>query len=229
MKCTAQLSKIGKPVDRGEWGMTPPTVNAYYDPQHNDINFPAGILQPPFFDNHMDAAVNYGAIGSVMGHELTHGFDDEGRQFDAQGNLRDWWTAEDAEEFEKRAECFIKEYSAFTPVDDVHLNGKLTLGENTADNGGVHLAFMALMKSMEGKPQPQDRWIHSAAALLPRLGPSLVRERAAGNVPDAGADRSAFPQPRSRQRRAGQHAGVSPSLCLPRRTAMVHAPSCRVW
>ena len=114
-----------------EWDMTPPTVNAYYDPQHNDINFPAGILQPPFFDNRMDAAVNYGAIGSVMGHELTHGFDDQGRQFDAEGNLRDWWTPEDAAEFEKRAECFINEYSAFTPVDDVH-------SERQADAGRKH-------------------------------------------------------------------------------------------
>ena len=203
-----KLSQIGQPVDRGEWDMTPPTVNAYYDPQHNDINFPAGILQPPFFDNRMDAAVNYGAIGSVMGHELTHGFDDEGRQFDAQGNLRNWWTPEDAAEFEKRAECFIKEYSAFTPVDGVHLNGKLTLGENTADNGGMHLAFMALMKSLEGKPQPQDRRVHAAAALLPRLGPNLVPERAAGKGPDARANRYPFPGPRSRQWRAWQHARI---------------------
>ena len=172
--------------------MTPPTVNAYYDPQHNNINFPAGILQPPFFDNRMDAAVNYGAIGSVMGHELTHGFDDQGRQFDAQGNLRNWWTPEDAAEFEKRAECFIKEYSAFTPVDDVHLNGKLTLGENTADNGGVRLAFMALMKSLDGKPQPKDRRVHAAAALLPGLWPSLVPERAARNGPHARPNRSSF-------------------------------------
>ena len=160
-----QLNKIGKSVDRTEWGMTPPTVNAYYNPLENNINFPAGILQPPFFDNRKDAAVNYGAMGSIVGHELTHGFDDQGRKFDAQGNLMDWWTAEDAKEFEKRAECFIKEYSSFTPVDDVHLNGELTLGENTADNGGVRLAFMALMKSLDGQPQskidgftPQQRF-----------------------------------------------------------------------
>jgi putative endopeptidase len=150
-----QLNRIGKPVDHSEWNMTPPTVNAYYNPFENNINFPAGILQPPFFDKRKDAAVNYGGIASVVGHELTHGFDDQGRQFDAQGNLSDWWTPEDAKEFEKRAECFIKEYEAFTPVDDVHLNGKLTLGENTADNGGVRLAFMALMKSLEAAPQPK--------------------------------------------------------------------------
>ena len=150
-----EIGKIGHEVDRTEWFMTPPTVNAYYYPPENNINFPAGILQPPFYDNHMDDAVNYGAIGAVVGHELTHGFDDSGRQYDAQGNLRDWWTPEDAKEFEKRAQCFIDEYAAFTPVDNVHLNGKLTLGENTADNGGLRLAFMALMSSLEGKPRPK--------------------------------------------------------------------------
>ncbi len=139
-----QVNKIEKPVDRGEWGMTPPTVNAYYDPSKNEIVFPAGILQPPFFDKKMDDGVNFGAIGIVIGHELTHGFDDQGRQFDPQGNLRDWWTAEDAKEFEKRASCLANEYSNFSPLDDLKLNGKLTLGENTADNGGARIALMAL-------------------------------------------------------------------------------------
>src|SRR5690348_5868112 len=146
-----QLAKIGKPVDKNDWDMSQPTVNAYYDPQHNDINFPAGILQPPFFDNKMDDAVNYGAIGAVIGHELTHGFDDQGRQYDAKGNLRDWWTAEDAKAFDQRAQCLVDEYSSFTAVDDVKLNGKLTLGENTADNGGLRLAYMALMGDLAGK------------------------------------------------------------------------------
>ena len=153
-----QLDKIGKPVDKLEWGMTPPTVNAYYDPQMNNINFPAGILQPPFYDNAVDDAVNFGGIGAVIGHELTHGFDDEGRQFDAQGNLRDWWTKTDADEFSKRAQCVADEYSGFVAVkdvkdskDDVHLNGKLTLGENTADNGGVRIAYMALEDVLQGK------------------------------------------------------------------------------
>jgi len=150
-----RLKRIGQPVDRKEWGMTPPTVNAYYSPPMNNINFPAGILQPPFYDNQMDAAVNYGAAGAVIGHELTHGFDDQGRRYDADGNLRDWWTPEDAKAFEARAECFVKEYSTFEPVDGVHLNGKLTLGENTADNGGVRLAFLALMGALEGKPKPK--------------------------------------------------------------------------
>jgi putative endopeptidase len=150
-----ELNKIDQPVDRTEWLMTPPTVNAYYYPPENNINFPAGILQPPFFDNKMDTPVNHGGIGSVVGHELTHGFDDQGRKFDPQGNLKDWWTPEDAKEFEKRAQCFIDEYSSFTPIDGVHLNGKLTLGENTADNGGVRLSFLALMEALKDKPQPK--------------------------------------------------------------------------
>jgi len=150
-----QIGKIGHPVDRSEWGMTPPTVNAYYNPTQNNINFPAGILQPPFYDNHADDAVNFGGIGAVIGHELTHGFDDEGRQFDADGNLRDWWTPEDAKAFEQRSACFVNEYSSFTAVDDLKLNGKLTLGENTADNGGLRIALMALMSTLAGRPAPK--------------------------------------------------------------------------
>jgi endothelin-converting enzyme/putative endopeptidase len=152
-----ELSRIGKPVDKKEWGMSQPTVNAYYDPQQNNINFPAGILQPPFYDNKMDDAVNYGAIGSVIGHELTHGFDDEGRQFDAKGNLRDWWSEADAKAFNERADCIVQQYGNYSPVDDVKLNGKLTLGENTADNGGLRLAYMALMTKLAGnEPPPRD-------------------------------------------------------------------------
>ena len=143
-----QVQKIGKPFDKSEWLMTPPTVNAYYQPSENDINFPAGILQPPFYDFKADDAVNFGGIGAVIGHELTHGFDDEGRQFDAQGNLHDWWTEQDAKAFEQRAQCVVDEYNGFIAVDDVHENGKLTLGENTADNGGLRIALMALLASM---------------------------------------------------------------------------------
>jgi putative endopeptidase len=139
-----ELDKIGKPVDEREWGMTPPTVNAYYDPSNNDINFPAGILQPPFYDFHMDPAVNFGAIGVVIGHEMTHGFDDQGSQFDAQGNVRMWWTTEDKKRFDERSQCLVNEYGSFEPVPGAKLNGKLTLGENTADNGGLHLAYSAL-------------------------------------------------------------------------------------
>jgi putative endopeptidase len=140
-----QLHKIGRPVDKGEWDMTPPTVNAYYDTSMNTINFPAGILQPAFYDRTASDATNYGHIGAVVGHELTHGFDDEGRKFDAQGNLKDWWTADDAKRFEQRTDCLVNEYNGFVAVDDLHVNGKLTLGENTADNGGLRLAWMALV------------------------------------------------------------------------------------
>jgi len=139
-----EIAKIGKPLDRKEWGMTPPTVNAYYNASFNEIVFPAGILQPPFFDNKMDDGVNFGGIGLVIGHELTHGFDDQGRKFDPQGNLHDWWTEQDGKEFEKRASCVADEYSSFVAVDDLKLNGRLTLGENTADNGGARIALMAL-------------------------------------------------------------------------------------
>ena len=139
-----QIAKIGKAVDRNEWQMTPPTVNAYYAPPYNEIVFPAGILQPPFFDRSIDENVNFGGIGAVIGHELTHGFDDQGRKYDAHGNLHDWWTDEDGKEFEKRAACVADEYSSFVAVDDLKLNGRLTLGENTADNGGVRIALMAL-------------------------------------------------------------------------------------
>jgi putative endopeptidase len=152
-----QLDKIGKPVDRGEWDMTPPTVDAYYDPQKNDINFPAGVLQPPLFDPKMDDAPNYGNTGATIGHELTHGFDDEGRQFDAKGNLRDWWTKQDSDAFVQRASCVADQYSGYTAVDDLKVNGKLTLGENVADLGGTMLAYMAWKQATRGKDlQPID-------------------------------------------------------------------------
>jgi endothelin-converting enzyme/putative endopeptidase len=146
-----QLDKIGKPVDRGEWGMSPATVDAYYSASMNDINFPAGILQPPFFDPHATDAENYGHIGGIVGHELTHGFDDQGRQFDANGNLADWWTPEDGKKFDEMTDCEVKEYGNFVAVDDVKINGKLTLGENTADNGGLRLAFLAFLADAKRK------------------------------------------------------------------------------
>ena len=152
-----ERDKIGKPVDRTEWSMTAPTVNAYYNPTQNNINFPAGILQPPFYSNDSGDAVNYGAIGMVIGHELTHGFDDEGRQFDAEGNLKDWWQKSDEEKFEQKAECLEKEYSGFTPVPGINLNGKLTLGENTADNGGIRLAYSALLDDLAKRSIPESR------------------------------------------------------------------------
>jgi len=152
-----QLAKIGKPLDRGEWGMTPPTVNAYYDAQMNDINFPAGILQPPLYDPKMDDAPNYGNTGGTIGHELTHGFDDEGRQFDADGNLRDWWTKEDGVEFERRASCIADQYAQYVIVDDIKINSKLTLGEDVADLGGLILAWAAWKAQTAGQSlSPRD-------------------------------------------------------------------------
>lgn len=143
-----ELNKVGKPVDEKEWGMTPPTVNAYYNPPQNDINFPAGILQPPFYDFSKDPAVNFGGIGVVIGHEMTHGFDDEGSKYDGQGNVKPWWTDADRKAFDQKLDCEVQEYGSFEPVPGVHLNGKLTLGENTADNGGIRIAWQALLATL---------------------------------------------------------------------------------
>jgi putative endopeptidase len=140
-----ELKKIGKPVDEKEWGMTPPTVNAYYSPSNNDINFPAGILQPPFYDVSKDPAVNFGAIGVVIGHEMTHGFDDQGSKYNGKGDVKNWWTPDDRKAFDERTGCEVNEYGSFEPVPGQKLNGKLTLGENTADNGGIRIAYQALM------------------------------------------------------------------------------------
>jgi predicted metalloendopeptidase len=149
-----QLAKIGKPVDRDEWGMTPPTVNAYYNPQLNEIVFPAGILQPPFFNPKADDAINYGGMGMVIGHELSHGFDDEGRQFDAQGNLKDWWSPADAKDFNSRAACVINQFDGYFVEKDLHENGKLVVGESIGDLGGLAISYRAFEKTMEGKPRP---------------------------------------------------------------------------
>lgn len=181
-----ELDKIGKPVDRAEWGMTPPTVNAYYDPTENNINFPAGILQPPFYSNTADDAVNYGAVGVVVGHELTHGFDDQGRQFDADGNLKDWWQPSDEEKFKQLADCFVREYGSFGPVSGIELNGRLTLGENTADNGGIRLAYLALLEQLKGKhvalsdavdgyTQPQQFFLGYAQLWCENVRPEMAR------------------------------------------------------
>ena len=224
-----QLAKIGQPVDKTDWQMSPPTVNAYYDPQENDINFPAGILQPPFWDNKMDDPVNYGAIGAVIGHELTHGFDDQGRQYDAEGNLRDWWTAEDAKKFDEREQCLVKEYSSFTAVDDVKVNGELTLGENTADNGGLRLAYMALMDALSGKtPRKRDGFTAQQRFFLgwgqiwcQNTSPESARVRAQVDPHSPGKDRvngvvSNMPEfQKAFACRTGQ--------------VMVRYPACRVW
>jgi endothelin-converting enzyme/putative endopeptidase len=148
--------KVGKPVDKTEWGMTPPTVNAYYNPLNNEMVFPAGILQPPFFLKDFPAAMNYGGIGMVMGHELTHGFDDEGRKFDAQGKLREWWEPSVSKKFEERAACIEKQYASYEVQPGLNLNGKLTLGENIADNGGIKQAYSAF-KSWEAAHPGADK------------------------------------------------------------------------
>ncbi|MBC6988434.1 M13 family metallopeptidase [Hymenobacter sp. BT491] len=180
-----EANKLGKPIDRGEWGMTPPTVNAYYNPPMNEIVFPAGILHPPFFDPKADDAVNYGAIGVVIGHEMTHGFDDQGRQYDAQGNLRDWWTKEDAAKFTQRADVVGKQFDAFMPLDSLHINGKLTMGENLADLGGLNIAYTAMQKAMAGKPRvnydgftPEQRFFLGYAQVWrSQMRPEALRQR----------------------------------------------------
>ncbi len=181
-----QLNKINKPVDKNEWDMSPPTVNADYVASMNDINFPAGILQPPFYSRSQPQQINYGHIGAVIGHELTHGFDDQGSQFDGHGNLKNWWTPQDKKQFDQRTECIANEYSSFVAVGDLHVNGKLTLGENTADNGGIRLAYMAmeayahqhnmdLSKKMGGYTPEQQFFIGYAQNWCSNDRPAFVR------------------------------------------------------
>jgi endothelin-converting enzyme/putative endopeptidase len=227
-----ELNKIGKPVDKGEWQMSPPTVNAYYDTSMNDINFPAGILQPPFYDHTQDDAVNYGHIGAIIGHELTHGFDDEGRKFDAKGNLDDWWTPEDLKNFTARTDCLVNEYGSFTAVDDVKINGKLTLGENTADNGGLLLAFMAYMQrareshvdvnaKVDGFTGPQRFYIAFAQNYCTNERPESIRSLVLTDPhsPDQfRVDGVIVNQP-----------GFSAAFSCKKPTPMVPANSCRVW
>jgi putative endopeptidase len=227
-----QLNKIGKPVDHSEWGMTPPTVNAYYDPSMNDINFPAGILQPSFYDPKQDDAVNYGHIGAVIGHELTHGFDDEGRKFDGKGNLSDWWTADDVKKFEARTDCLVNEYGSFTAVDDVKVNGKLTLGENTADNGGLVLAYLAylerakinkvdLSKKIDGYTSPQRFYIGFAQNYCENSRDEVIRQQVLTDPhsPDHFRVTGAI---------VNQPAFAAAFGCK-KGTPMVPVNSCRVW
>jgi putative endopeptidase len=227
-----QLTKIGKPVDHGEWGMTPPTVNAYYDPSMNDINFPAGILQPSFYDSKEDDAVNYGHIGAVIGHELTHGFDDEGKKFDGKGNLNDWWTADDTKNFVARTDCLVNEYGSFTAVDDVKVNGKLTLGENTADNGGLVLAYIAyldrakkegvdLAAKKDGYTSPQRFYIGFAQNYCENSRPEQVRNQVLTDPhsPDHfRANGAIVNQP-----------GFAAAFGCKKGSPMVPVASCRVW
>jgi putative endopeptidase len=231
-----ELAKIGKPVDHLEWGMTPPTVNAYYNPSMNDINFPAGILQPAFFDPKADLAVNYGHAGAVIGHELTHGFDDEGAKFDARGNLSDWWSAEDKKQFEVKTSCLVNEYGNFTAVgegkDAVKVNGKLTLGENTADNGGLVLAYMAYLarakkegvnvtSKTDGYTGIQRFYIAFAQNWCENSRPEAVRQQVLTDPhsPDHfRANGAIVNQP-----------GFSAAFSCKKNSPMTPADSCRVW
>ena len=194
--------------------MTPPTVNAYYDPLKNNINFPAGILQPPFFNKAADDAVNFGAVGMVIGHELTHGFDDQGRQFDAQGNLSDWWTPEDGKAFEERAACVEKQYSDYTAIGDVKLNGKLTLGENVADNGGLRIAWMALMETAEDEAARHRGRLHAASSASSSAGRRCGARTRATRSPGCTRRPTRIPRAVPDQRRRRQHAGVCEGVQL---------------
>jgi putative endopeptidase len=228
-----ELNKIGKPVDKNDWGMTPPTVNAYYNPSMNDINFPAGILQPAFYDaKSHDIAVNYGHMGAVIGHELTHGFDDEGSQFNGLGNMTDWWTPEDKAKFETRTSCLVNEYGSFTAVDNVKINGKLTLGENTADNGGAVLSYMAYLDrakkdgidtnaKTDGFTGPQRFYIAFAQNWCENSRPEIIRQHVQTDPhsPDHfRANGVVVNQP-----------GFAAAFSCKKGSPMVPNDSCRVW
>ena len=225
-----ELAKIGKPVDRTEWEMSPPTVNAYYSPQLNEMVFPAGILQPPFYTQGANDAVNYGAVGLVVGHELTHGFDDEGRQFDAKGNLSDWWSKSVGEEFVHRAQCVVDQYAAYPVIEEVKLNGNLTLGENLADLGGISLAYAAYEASRAGKPHEaavggfsaeQQLFLAHAQAWCAQIRPENARMRAATD-----------PHSSARWRVNGPLSNVpefAQAFSCKAGDAMVRADRCVVW
>ena len=226
------LAKIGKPVDKGEWQMTPPTVNAYYDPQMNNVNFPAGYLQPPFFSGKEDDAANYGDMGSTIGHELTHGFDDQGRQFDKDGNLKNWWTKDDERNFNDRADCMVKQYDAIEAVPGVHLNGKLTLGENLADLGGLWLAWLAWLDKAEaahldmnaktdGYTPDQRFWIAYAQQWCTQTRPEQLRSQAEGDphAPDEYRTNTVLTD----------LPEFAKSFSCKKTAAMVAPQPCRVW
>jgi endothelin-converting enzyme/putative endopeptidase len=223
------LARIGQPVDRTEWSMTPPTVNAYYSPDRNNINFPAGILQPPFYRAGRDAAVNYGAAGAVVGHELTHGFDDQGRKFDGDGALRDWWTAADGAAYEERASCVADQYSGYTVAGDTKINGRLTLGENTADNGGLRLALMAYLAGpgakvkdkIDGFTPDQRVFLGWAQVWCENARPEAERLKAATN-PHA-SNRYRVNGPLSNMPEFAKAFSCKPSA------PMVRDNACRVW
>ncbi|MEQ1472409.1 MAG: M13 family metallopeptidase [Candidatus Acidiferrum sp.] len=224
-----ELAKIGKPVDRNEWGMTPPTVNAYYNPTMNEIVFPAGILQPPFYDPNADDAINYGGMGAVIGHEVSHGFDDEGSQFDPQGNLRNWWTADDRKNFDERATCVEKQFDTYEVEPGLHQNGKLVLGESIGDLGGLSIAYAAYEKSLEGKPRkdldgftPEQRFFLGWAQVWgANQRPEAARLQANTN-----------PHPLARFRGNGpisDMAAFAQAFGCKKGDAMVREQACKIW
>jgi len=223
------LAKIGQPVDRGEWSMTPPTVNAYYSPDRNNINFPAGILQPPFYRAGRDPAMNYGAAGAVIGHELTHGFDDQGRKYDGDGNLRDWWTAADGKAYEERAACLADQYSGYTVAGDTKINGRLTLGENTADNGGLRLALMAYLagpgakmkEKVDGFTPEQRVFLGWAQQWCESARPEAERLKAATNPHSSNKYRANGP--------VSNMPEFAKAFSCKANAPMVRTPACRVW
>jgi putative endopeptidase len=224
------IGKIGKPVDLTEWEMTPPTVNAYYNPLKNEIVFPAGILQPPFFDGKADDALNYGGIGAVIGHEMTHGFDDQGRKFDAKGNLTDWWTAQDGKNYEARATCVEDQFSGYVVEGDLHENGKLVLGESIADLGGLKIAWRAFQKSLEGKPAPSP--IDGLSADQ-RFFLSWARVWATNDRPEfARLMVNVNPHPLDRFRAVGAPSNLpefAKAFSCKAGDPMVRSPSCQIW
>ena len=225
-----ELGKIGKPVDRTEWGMTPPTVNAYYNPTMNEIVFPAGILQPPFYDPKADDAINYGGMGAVIGHEISHGFDDQGSQFDGQGNLRNWWTANDRRNFDERSACVQKQFDGYEVEPGLHQNGKLVLGESIGDLGGMAISYAAYEKSLEGKPRPKDLdgftpeqrfFLGWAQVWATNQRPEAARLQANTN-----------PHPLARFRANGplsDMAAFAQAFGCKKGERMVREPACKIW
>jgi putative endopeptidase len=224
------LNKIGKPVDRSEWGMTPPTVDAYNNSQLNEIVFPAGILQPPFFDPKRDPAFNYGAMGAIIGHEITHGFDDQGAKFDLQGNMKDWWTENDLKEFESRGDCVAKQFDGYVVEGDLHMNGKLVEGESIADLGGLTIAYAAYEKSLQSKPAEKDAdgftpeqrfFLGFADAWKSNIRPELAKLQANTN-----------PHPLPKFRANGSVSNMAEfakAFGCKKGDPMVRADACKIW
>jgi len=223
------LNKIGKPVDRSEWGMTPQTINAYYDPSMNNLNLPAGILQPPFFDPKAPAAVNYGSIGFVIGHEMTHGFDDQGAKFDGNGNLKNWWTPSDLSKFEKATQCIVNQFSQYVVDGDLHVQGKLVVGEATADLGGITLAYRAFhlskayknAKTIDGMTPDQQFFLGTAHVWASNIRPQQVRNQVTTD-----------PHPPAQFRVNGSLANIpqfQASFAIPDNSPMVNKNRCVIW